>query len=155
MLWMLYHRLCPGKVLWDGDALWSSTSGVILSSSEIALICSNSRKIVLFPGSQRSWADTCESLFHHIQLVYLENLSKLVSQKETLVCIYMLCCWALRVVQTLEISTIFNIFHLHFLAAWEGGWLISIWNIFGSRPVCFRSTIMHRDGLSACRSLKS
>lgn len=106
VLWTLYHRLCPGKVLWDGSTLRNSTSGVILSSSEIAMICSNSRKVVLFPSLQRSWADTCESLFHHVQLVYLENLPKLVSQKEILVCISMLCCWALRVVQTLKICTI-------------------------------------------------
>lgn len=53
------------------------------SSSEITLICSNSRKTEQAPGSLRSWADTCENLFHHIHLVCLQNLSKLVSQKDS------------------------------------------------------------------------
>lgn len=57
------------------------------SGSEITLICSNSRKIEQVPGSLRSWADTCENSFHRIQLVYLQNLSKPVSQKDS--CLYL------------------------------------------------------------------
>lgn len=64
------------------------------SSPEITLICSNSRKIEQVPGSLRSWADTCEKIFHRIHFIFKIFLNLLA--RKALVCIYMLCCWALK-----------------------------------------------------------